>query len=52
MICAVKKIPFILFLLCTVLYAQGAQKLTYSIIKELDVEPVSEKNYCGEECGF
>lgn len=31
---------------------QGTHKLTYSIIRELDVVPVSEKNFCGEECAF
>lgn len=31
---------------------QGTHKLTYKIIRELDVVPVSEKNFCGEECGF
>lgn len=31
---------------------QEAQKLTYSIIRELDVVPVSEQNFCGEECAF
>lgn len=34
----------------TFIYSQSQQKLTYSIIKELDVIPVNENNYSGEEC--
>lgn len=31
------------------IYAQTQGRLTYAIIKELEITPVNERNYCGEE---
>ncbi len=34
------------------LYSQSAKRLTYAMIMKLDILPVSEKNYAGQECCF